>query len=120
LPYVRQTPAKLQLICLHLPWRIIINVILNAITRVRLWISYAGPYNSCLKWRTRTALLRLRLEGQTRRLWIDAIRINQKDLDERAQQVRLLPLPGPEALGVVGLVVASDNVSTRKTAALLR
>jgi hypothetical protein len=54
LPYVRQTPAKLRLIGIHLPRRIIINVIINAITRVRLWMSYAGPYNGCLKWRTRT------------------------------------------------------------------
>lgn len=36
------------------------------------------------------ALHRLRLEGLTRQLWIDAICINQKDLKERNQQVVLM------------------------------
>ena len=36
------------------------------------------------------ALRRLRLEGQTRVVWIDAICINQNDNDERAQQVGLM------------------------------
>ena len=34
-----------------------------------------------------SALVRVRLSKQIRTLWIDAICINQKDLDERAQQV---------------------------------
>jgi hypothetical protein len=37
-----------------------------------------------------SALCRLRREDGTRVLWIDALCINQTDLDERAQQVRLM------------------------------
>lgn len=37
-----------------------------------------------------SALCRLRLEDETRVLWIDALCINQTDLDERSQQVQLM------------------------------
>jgi hypothetical protein len=37
-----------------------------------------------------SALRRLRLENETRVLWIDALCINQTDLDERSQQVQLM------------------------------
>ncbi|KAL7945055.1 heterokaryon incompatibility domain-containing protein [Trichoderma barbatum] len=37
-----------------------------------------------------SALCRLRLEDDTRVLWIDALCINQTDLDERSQQVQLM------------------------------
>ncbi|KAF1929496.1 HET-domain-containing protein, partial [Didymella exigua CBS 183.55] len=38
-------------------------------------------------WNLHEALCHLRTENTTRTLWIDAICINQDDLDERAQQV---------------------------------
>jgi hypothetical protein len=36
------------------------------------------------------ALLQLRIDGKTRVLWIDAICLNQLDLQEQAQQVKIM------------------------------
>jgi hypothetical protein len=55
------------------------------------------------------ALRRLRLRHMNRLLWIDAICINQKNLAERARQVRIMNIIFSCAFNVV--VILSDRVS---------
>jgi hypothetical protein len=58
----------------------------------------------------KSALLHLRLDGSTRVLWIDAICINQLDLDELGQQVGIMSSIYSEASRtVVWLGVAKDE-----------
>ncbi len=60
------------------------------------------------------ALLRLRLPDKPRRLWIDAICINQNDIEEREAQVSIMHNIYATAANVIGWIGEDDGAADRR------
>ena len=91
-----------------------------------VWGDWADPHQICVKnaqdkfygtfWVTKnlfTALLRLRDADLPRTVWIDAICINQKDLNERASQVQIMARIYAYAMSVTIWLGEAENDSSK-------